>query len=209
MFRNRTEAGILLAERLAKFKGENGIVLAVPRGGVPVAYQVAKELNMPLEVILTKKIGHPNNKEFAIGAASLHDYFVVPHSGVSSDYVEQELQRIRKRLREMQLAFMGKNKPEDLRGKTVIVVDDGIATGNTLLGTIRLLKKREPAKIIIAVPVAADTSVRKLEREADEVVAVLMPSDLYGIGAYYRDFSQLSDDDVIEYLKDFNKSEKV
>ena len=127
MFRNRTEAGILLAERLAKFKGENGIVLAVPRGGVPVAYQVAKELNMPLEVILTKKIGHPNNKEFAIGAASLHDYFVVPHSGVSSDYVEQELQRIRKRLREMQLAFMGKNKPEDLRGKTVIVVDDGIA----------------------------------------------------------------------------------
>lgn len=199
----------MLAERLAKFKGENGIVLAVPRGGVPVAYQVAKELNMPLEVILTKKIGHPNNKEFAIGAASLHDYFVVPHSGVSSDYVEQELQRIRKRLREMQLAFMGKNKPEDLRGKTVIVVDDGIATGNTLLGTIRLLKKREPAKIIIAVPVAADTSVRKLEREADEVVAVLMPSDLYGIGAYYRDFSQLSDDDVIEYLKDFNKSEKV
>ncbi len=199
----------MLAERLAKFKGENGIVLAVPRGGVPVAYQVAKELNMPLEVILTKKIGHPNNKEFAIGAASLHDYFVVPHSGVSRDYVEQELQRIRKRLREMQLAFMGKNKPEDLRGKTVIVVDDGIATGNTLLGTIRLLKKREPAKIIIAVPVAADTSVRKLEREADEVVAVLMPSDLYGIGAYYRDFSQLSDDDVIEYLKDFNKSEKV
>ncbi|MBP9097608.1 MAG: phosphoribosyltransferase, partial [Ferruginibacter sp.] len=132
MFRNRMEAGLMLAARLQKYKDKAGVILAVPRGGVPVAYAVAKELGLPVQLILTKKIGHPLNKEYAIGAAGLSDYFVIPHENVTDEYIEAELVRIRTRLREMQKLFMGNKVPLSLEGKTVIVVDDGIATGNTL-----------------------------------------------------------------------------
>ena len=150
MFRDRTERGLLLAEKLKKFKNDPGVVLAVPRGGVPIAYFVARELGFPIEVILTKKIGHPANKEYAIGAASLNDYFVIPHEYVTNEYIQHELVQIRSKLREMYKKFMGDKEPESLNGRTVIVVDDGIATGNTLLGTIQVLKKSNPGKIIIA-----------------------------------------------------------
>ncbi len=200
MFRDRQEAGLLLAGLLKKFKNDDGVVLAVPRGGVPLAYFVARELGFPLEVILTKKIGHPANKEYAIGAASLTDYFVVPHEYVTNDYIEHELVQIRRKLKEMYKRFMGDKEPQSLEGKTVIVVDDGIATGNTLLGTIQVLKKSEPGKIIIAVPVASENAVEKLSREVDEVIAVLVPEEFYGVGAFYEDFSQVSDEEVIFYL---------
>src|SRR6188474_514256 len=130
MFRDRIEAGILLAKKLKKYKNDKGIVLAVPRGGVPVAYAVARELNFPIELVLTKKIGHPGNKEYAIGAASLSDYFIVPHEEVSEEYIQKELLDIRRRLKEMHRKFMGDREPESLEGKTIIVIDDGIATGN-------------------------------------------------------------------------------
>src|ERR1035437_9003013 len=121
MFRDRLEAGLLLAAKLKMYKNDPGVVLAVPRGGVPVAYEVARELGFPVEVILTKKIGHPSNKEYAIGAASLTDYFVVPHENVSVEYIDRELKTIRSRLKEMYKKFMGDKQPENLEGKTVIV----------------------------------------------------------------------------------------
>ncbi len=196
MFRNRMEAGLILAARLQKYKDKEGVLLAVPRGGVPVAYAVAKELRLPVQLILTKKIGHPLNKEYAIGAAGLSDYFVIPHENVTDEYIEEELTRIRTRLREMQKLFMGNKEPLSLEGKTVIVVDDGIATGNTLLGTINLLRKSKPGKIVIGVPVASGKAIEKLSEVADEVVAVLVPDEFYGVGAFYEDFQQVSDEEV-------------
>lgn len=209
MFRDRLEAGLLLAAKLKKYKNDPGIVLAVPRGGMPVAYAVARELGFPVEVILTKKIGHPMNKEYAIGAASLTDHFVVPHEGVTEEYIEQELQRIRGRLKEMHTRFMGDKEPEKLEGKTVIVIDDGIATGNTLLGTVNVLRKSNPGKIVIGVPVASESAVQKLEKEVDEVVAVLIPEDFYGVGAFYEDFEQVSDEEVLFYLDKLKELKKA
>ncbi len=204
-FRDRTEAGLLLAEKLRKYKGKQGVVLAVPRGGVPVAYEVARELELPLELILTKKIGHPMNKEYAIGAASLSDHFVIPHEQVSDEYIQAELGRIRRKLREMYTTFMGDREPEPLTGKTVIVIDDGIATGNTLMGTIQVLRKSDPGRIIIAVPVASPQAVEKLSKKVDEMVVLFAPEAFYGVGAFYEDFSQVSDEEVLEYLDKWKK----
>ena len=209
MFRDRIEAGLLLAAKLKKYKNDAGIVLAVPRGGVPVAYSVAMELGFPIEVILTKKIGHPMNKEYAIGAASLTDHFIIPHDDVSDQYVERELQHIRARLREMYKRFMGDKEPESLEGKTVIVIDDGIATGNTVLGTVNVLRKSKPAKIVIGVPVASRSAVQKLSKEVDEVVAVLIPDEFYGVGAFYEDFEQVSDEEVMFYLDKLRELRKA
>lgn len=209
MFRDRKEAGFLLALKLKKYKDEPGIVLAVPRGGVPVAYEVAKELGFPIEVILTKKIGHPMNKEYAIGAASLSGYFILPHENVSEQYIQQEVKSIRSRLKEMYKIFMGDREPENLEGKTVIIIDDGIATGNTLLGTVNLLRKSNPAKIIIGVPVASESAVQKLSKEVDEVVAVLIPEEFYGVGAFYENFEQVSDKEVMFYLNKLRELRKA
>ena len=209
MFRDRKEAGFLLALKLKKYKDEPGIVLAVPRGGVPVAYEVAKELGFPIEVILTKKIGHPMNKEYAIGAASLSGYFILPHENVSEQYIQQEVKSIRSRLKEMYKIFMGDKEPENLKGKTVIVIDDGIATGNTLMGTVNVLRKSNPGKIVIGVPVASKSAVQKLSKEVDEVVAVIIPEEFYGVGAFYEDFEQVSDEEVMFYLDKLRELRKA
>ena len=200
MFTDRLEAGRLLAEKLKKYQGQPRVILAVPRGGVPVAYAVAKELGLPLDLILTKKIGHPVNREYAIGAVSLTDAFVIPHRGVSQFYIDGEIKTIRERLKEMYRKFMGDKEPEPLSGKTVIVIDDGIATGNTLLGTISMLRKNNPAKIVIAVPVASASAVEKLSEVADDLVILHIPEEFYGVGAFYENFDQVSDEEVIFYL---------
>ncbi|MGZ8559068.1 MAG: phosphoribosyltransferase [Chitinophagaceae bacterium] len=209
MFRDRIEAGEFLAAKLKKYKNNPGVVLAVPRGGVPVAYVVAREMGFPIEVILTKKIGHPMNKEYAIGAASLTDHFVVPHDDVSQEYIEQELQRVRFRLKEMYKRFMGDKEPEKLEGKTVIVIDDGIATGNTLMGTVNVLRKSNPGKIVIGVPVASKSAMQKLSKEVDEVVAVMIPEEFYGVAAFYEDFQQVSDEEVMFYLDKLRELRKA
>jgi predicted phosphoribosyltransferase len=208
MFTDRIEAGRLLARKLENYRGQSGVILAVPRGGVPVAYVVAKELGLPLDLILTKKIGHPVNREYAIGAVSLTDDFVVPHPGVSQFYIDREVKTIRERLKEMYRKFMGDKEPESLAGKTVIVIDDGIATGNTLLGTINMLRKSKPAKIVIAVPVASDSAIQLLSEVADELVVVLIPEEFYGVGAFYENFEQVTDEQVIYYLDKLRRKMK-
>jgi predicted phosphoribosyltransferase len=209
MFQNRSEAGMLLASKLRKYENMPGVLLAVPRGGVPVAYEVAKELNMPLEVILVKKLGHPLNKEYAIGAVSLNDMFVIPHEDVTDFYIQKQIEKIRHRLLEMQKRFMGEKEPENIRGKTIIIIDDGVATGNTLLATIRLLKKEKPAKIVIAVPVISKSAAQKISLEADELIAVLIPETFYGVGEFYDDFTQVSDDEVVDYLQKLRQLKQV
>lgn len=181
----------------------------MPRGGVPVAYAVAKELGFPIEVILTKKIGHPINKEYAIGAASLTDYFIEPHDDITEFYIKQEVERIRTRLKEMYKRFMGDREPESLEGRTVIVIDDGIATGNTLMGTVNVLRKSKPGKIVIGVPVASKSAIQKLSKEVDEVVALLIPEEFYGVGAFYEDFEQVSDEEVMLYLDKLRELRKA
>ena len=191
--------------QIKKYKNDPGIILAVPRGGIPVAYSVAKELGFPIELSLAKKIGHPGNKEYAIGAASLTDYFMVPDENVLEEYVNEEVKKIRLRLNEMQQKFMGDSMPEDLEGKTVIVIDDGIATGNTLLATINVLRKSNPGKIIIGAPVASESAVERLSYEVDEVVAVLIPDSFYGVAAFYEDFAQGTDEEAILLLDELRK----
>jgi predicted phosphoribosyltransferase len=200
MFKDRLEAGHLLADKLKNYKSCDGVVLAVPRGGIPVASVIAKELFLPIEVILTKKIGHPNNKEYAIGAVSLTDYFVVPHQNISEKYIEQEVEKIRERLHEMKKLFVGHKPITNIKNKIIILVDDGVATGNTLLGTVRVLKKNNPKKIIIAVPVASESAVKKLSAEVDEIVTNLIPNEFYGVGSFYENFEQLEDEEVLYYL---------
>ena len=190
----------MLATRLRKYKNIPGVLLAVPRGGVPVAYEIAKELNIPLEVIMVKKLGHPNNKEYAIGAVGLKDSFVLPHENVTQYYIESEIINIRERLKEMQEKFLGNKEPEDLSGKTVIVVDDGVATGNTLLGTIQVLRKAHPYKLVLAVPVASQSAIEKLQPHVDELIVLLCPESFRSVGMFYSDFSEVSDNDVVDYL---------
>lgn len=205
IFRDRIEAGVQLAQRLRKFQENESIVLAVPRGGVPVAYAVVTSLGLPLDIIFTKKIGHPLNSEYAIGAASLTEYFVVPHENVSETYILNEVKNIRQRLKEMYAKFMGDREPEDIKNKTVIVIDDGIATGNTILGTVNLLRKEKPKKIIIAAPVASKNAVQKLSKFVDEIVTVFIPEEFYGVGAFYQNFEPVSDSEVMMYMEGLKK----
>ena len=200
MFQNREEAGTLLAAKLKNYINENSIVMAVPRGGVPVAYGLVKAIGLPVELVLTKKIGHPMNKEYAIGAASLTDYFIIPHENVTEEYIQEELMRVRKKLKEMNAMLLEGKEPENLQGKTVIVIDDGIATGNTLLGTVSVLRKSKPGKIIIAVPVASKSAVEMLSKEVDEMVVLMIPTAFFGVGAFYVDFNQVTDEEVMYYL---------
>ncbi|RFS20652.1 phosphoribosyltransferase [Chitinophaga silvatica] len=205
MFRNRIEAGHQLVPLLEKYKHQNGIVLAVPRGGVPIAYIVASELQLPLSLTLTKKIGHPDNEEYAIGAVSLTASYIVPHPDVSEDYIQKTIKKVRSRLAEMQRLYLGDRALQPVTGKIVIIIDDGVATGSTLLATIKMLRKEKPEKIVVAVPVASESAYQLLQLAADEVIVLQIPEYFFGVGAFYNDFSEVSDEEVIKYM---HKSEK-
>lgn len=206
MFKDRYEAAMLLAKKLEKYKNKNGIILAVPRGGVPIGYYIAKELDLPLEIILSKKIGHPHNPEYAIGSVSLHGKIINENlTDVSMDYINKEADRILVGLKEKFKLYMGNRKATDLKDKTVIVVDDGIATGNTILATLEMLKTSNPKEIIIAIPVSPPDTARKLSKLVDEFICLDTPEDFMGVGQFYRNFSQVSDEEVIKFLDDASK----
>ncbi|TWF34836.1 putative phosphoribosyltransferase [Chitinophaga polysaccharea] len=207
MFSNRITAGIQLAPLLDKYKGQNAIVLGVPRGGVPIAYIIAQTLQLPLSLTLTKKIGHPDNEEYAVGAVSLTDSYIVPHENVSDAYLQKTIRNARARLAEMQRLYLGNQPPAYVTGKIVIIVDDGIATGNTLLATIKMLRKKHPEKIVVAAPIASKAAYELLRRTADEVTVLYIPEIFIGVGAFYDDFSEVSDQEVIKYLRAAKNSE--
>jgi putative phosphoribosyl transferase len=197
MYSDRIEAGHVLAGALQKFQQEKVLILAVPRGGIPVAFVVAREFGFPLDLLLTKKIGHPLNPEYAIGAVSLSDSIIVPHQGVTEKYLRDETAHIRSQLRSMYAKFMGDKEPEKLTGKTVIVIDDGVATGNTLIGTINMLKKEHPQKIIIAVPVATLKAVNKLSSVVHQVICPEIPYGFTGVSNFYDNFEPVTDEEVL------------
>jgi len=204
ILKDRIEAGMLLSDKLMKYQNTNTVVLAVPRGGVPVGYVIAKRLNLPLDIVLSKKIPHPLNKEFAIGAVSMDSMTLDEHLNIPENYIEEEIIRLRKSLQEKYKLYMGNREPIDIKGKNVIVVDDGIATGNTLLASIEMLRKRNPSKIIVAVPVIPNDTVAKFQKKADELIYLMAPMYFRGVGGFYEEFEQVEDEEVIRQLSDAN-----
>ena len=208
MFKDRIDAGTQLADKLLEFKSQNVVVLAIPRGGLPLGAIVAKALNALLDVALTKKIGHPSNKEYAIGAVSLENIILSDAVGVTKGYIEEETTRLRKKLKERHNQYYKNNVPQNIKDKTVIIVDDGIATGNTILVTIELVKMQNPNKIIVAIPVAPPSTVRKLENspEIDEVICLETPYNFHAVGQFYEEFYQVSDQEAIQLLEESRQS---
>ena len=204
-FKDRLDAAARLMPFLKKYQNQKGVVLAVPRGGVPIAYHIAKNLNLPLELVLIKKIGHPMNEEYAIGAVGLEGEVLDDFTDIPKAYIESEVVRIRALLQERYKKFMGNRKPLSLENKTVIIVDDGIATGNTMLAAIRMMRYQRPGKIVVAVPVAPPQTAEKIKREVDELVCLYSPPDFGGVGQFYDDFEQVSDEEVIGLLQEIYK----
>ena len=217
-FRDRVDAGQQLAKALASYKQQNPVVLALPRGGVPVAAEIAAALDAPLDLILVRKIGVPFQPELAMGAAvDGRDPVVVRNENViriagieESEFAtarDHELVEIERRRK----LYLGERPHPELKDQTVIVVDDGIATGATTRAALRAIRMREPRKLVLAVPVAPTQTLRDLRNEADEIVC-LEDYEIFGaIGVYYKDFSQVADEEVIETLKRFpvSKLEQV
>lgn len=202
ILKNRKEAGLLLSEKLKKYQDSDTVILAVPRGGVPVGFEIAQKLNLPLDIILSKKIPHPLNNEFAIGAISLDSIIVDENLNIPNHYIKDEIDRLRKLLKNKYEVYRGKQEPYDITGKNVIVVDDGIATGNTLLASIAMLRKKNPKKIIIAVPVIPYDRVNVFEEKADEFVYLIASKYFRAVGQFYEEFDQVDDEEVINLLKE-------
>jgi predicted phosphoribosyltransferase len=199
-FHNRIDAAHQLIPLLEKFKQEACVVLAVPRGGVPIGYEIAAHFRFPLDILLAKKIGHPASSELAIGAVSLEDAVIDDRHGITDSYIQGEIMKIRQRLMERQKKFLGDRQPVSLKGKTVIITDDGIATGHTLLAAIKLIRTQQPKKIVIAVPVAPIRAAQKIQTVVDDFICLHTPYDFFGVGQFYHDFSQVSDEEVISLL---------
>ena len=202
MFSDRIDAGLKLSEALSKYKGEDVVVIAIPRGGLPVAAVVAKALEAPLDVALSKKIGHPHHKEYAIGAVSLENRVLSDVTHISKSYLEEETERIREKLRERQKQYYQDRSPSSLTGKTVILVDDGVATGITIMATAELVQLQKPAKTIAAIPVAPPSAVEMMHDapDIDEVVCLLKPHHFFAVGQFYERFGQVSDNEAIALL---------
>ena len=205
MFLNRVEAANLLAEKLTPYKNnEEVVIVTIPRGGVPMGYEISKILNVPLEIVLSKKIGHPFNKEYAIGAVTIENV-ILNHvaSEVSEEYIHDETERIRDLLKQRIDWYYGEKKPMDLKDKIVILVDDGIATGNTMISSIQLIELQKPIKIIVALPVAPPSTLKKIKEmeEVDEVICLSTPANFQAVGQFYKEFYQVNDQEVIDLLK--------
>ena len=208
-FSDRYDAAMQLAPLLEKYKKEKGVILAVPRGGVPIGYYLAKYLDFPLDLLMTKKLGHPGNEEFAIGAVSLEGSIVEETTGVQEQYIREETRRISEQLKERYIKFMGNKEPVDIKGKIIIVVDDGVATGRTILSTIKILRNKEPRKIVVAVPVASEEAADRIREVVDDFICLHTPYPFYGVGRFYADFTQVEDEDVLLLLNELNTRGKV
>ncbi len=206
-FRDRTEAGQTLAAMLTAYANRSDVlVLALPRGGVAVGYEVARALHVPLDVLVVRKLGVPGEEELAIGAIAtgniriLNDD-VVRSLNISDDVIDRVAAREQKELERRERLYRNNRPAYDVRGRTVLLVDDGIATGATMFAAIKVLKQQQLAHIIVAVPVAPPSTCRELVEEGIEVVCVMQPESFYGVGFWYEQFPQLSDDEIVGLLE--------
>jgi putative phosphoribosyl transferase len=206
IFTNRTEAGQELARHLSKYTNRSdAIVLGVPRGGVPVAFQIATALRAPLDAFVLRKLGVPRYEELAFGAIGsggvrVLDPEIIEVFGLSQLDIELVTAVEKQELKRRERAYRGGRPPLDVRGFIVILVDDGIATGSSIQAAIRALRQMKPARIVIATPVAPASTCSRLRFDVDELVCMEMPEDFYGVGQFYGDFSQVSDEEVTELL---------
>lgn len=207
IFKDRSDAGRQLAEQLASLKDQpNVIVLGIPRGGVVVAAQVARALNAPLDVFLAHKLGAPFNPELAIGAITstgeiLLDDLLVRELQISNQDIEHEAEHQRQEIERRMQTYRHHQPPLDVQNKTVVLIDDGVATGSTVLASLRALRQQQPAKLILAIPVGPADTVRRLASECDQVVVLDAPELFWAVGRFYLQFGQTSDEEVIELLR--------
>ncbi|QSQ25448.1 phosphoribosyltransferase [Pyxidicoccus parkwayensis] len=205
-FLDRYEGGRVLAGLLSRYEHQpDTLVLALPRGGVPVAYEVAKALGAPLDVFLVRKLGAPSHEELAMGAIAsggvrVINREVVEELGVTREQIDATAEREGRELRRREERYRDGRPPPDVRGHTVILVDDGLATGTTMRAAVAALRQQGPARIVVAVPVGAVESCEDLAAEADEVLCARGPEPFYAVGLWYRDFAQTSDEEVRELL---------
>jgi predicted phosphoribosyltransferase len=206
VFSDRVHAGQLLADALMKYANRDDvIVLGLPRGGVPLAYEVAKKLHAPLDVIVVRKLGVPGYEELAMGAIASGGVQVVHHAvmrsmGIAGTAFEAEAAAQLKELHRRELAYRGHTGAPEVEGKIVILVDDGIATGSTIRAAVQALRQQHPKRLIIAVPTAAPDTCAGLSPKVDELIALVMPEDFRAVGQWYEDFSQTSDAEVRHLL---------
>lgn len=212
---DRKEAGIVLAKHLKDYVNQlNAIVLALPRGGVPVAYEVAKALSIPLDVFVVRKLGVPGHEELAMGAVASGGTVIFNEQLMSQLNLEQSsidavLQSEQKELVRRERLYRGDCPFPELSGKTIILVDDGIATGSTMQAAVKALRKHKPASIIIAVPVAAYATCEEMATLVDKIICPLRPINFYAVGLWYEQFSQTADSEVIELLEKSNSTRKT
>jgi len=206
-FKNRTEAGRLLAEKLKPYANRpDTLVLALPRGGVPVAYEVARALNAPLDIFLVRKLGLPGHEELAMGAIATGGVRVLNSEVVQSLHIPDRMidavsAAEQEELSRRERAYRGNRPPIDVRGRTVILIDDGLATGSTMRAAVAALKQRQPARIVVAVPIAPPETCDELRDDVDEVVCAVTPEPFYAVGLWYEDFSQTTDQEVRTLLE--------
>jgi len=204
--KDRTEGGRLLADKLAAYADRpDVIVLALPRGGVPVAFEIARALHAPLDVFLVRKLGVPGHEELAMGAIAsggvrvLNEY-VVRELHITPEEIDRVARREGQELARRERVYRGKRPLPDVRGHTVILVDDGLATGSTMRAAVAALKQQQPGRIIVAVPIAAPATCDELRAEVDEVVCARTPEPFYAIGMWYDDFPQETDEEIRHLL---------
>jgi putative phosphoribosyl transferase len=209
IFSNRTEAGIKLTQALSKYKDQKGvIVLGLPRGGIPVAYEVAKGLNADMDVFVVRKVGAPYNEEFAIGAVAQDggvylDRETIKMLRIPDEVVKKIVDKKLKEVNERVKRFTGGFSHPEIKGKTFILVDDGVATGATMKAAIEVLRQKQPKSLVVAIPVSPPSTVLELRDMADEVVCLYEDGGFMAVGQYYSDFAQVEDDEVVQILKKF------
>jgi len=207
LFRDRTEAGQTLAEILAPYANRDDVlVLALPRGGVPVAFEVATSLNAPLDVFLVRKLGVPGHEELAMGAIATGDIRVLNQGVVTElripeSVIEKVAEREKRELKRRERYYRGDRPAPDVKAKKVILVDDGLATGSTMYAAVTALREQQPSRIIVAVPAAAPATCDAFRAVVDEIVCAVTPEPFYAVGAWYDDFSQTTDEEVRDLLQ--------
>jgi len=207
VFNDRFEAGRMLADKLKKYKGK-AIVLAIPRGGVEVGYALAKQLSCPLDIVISKKVPYPGQPELAIGAVcndvvSLDEPLITAQN-ISSSYVKEEIDKLKATIKNRYKELTGKSKFPVLKGRIVIITDDGIATGHTFFAAVDFVNSKKPRSVIAAIPVGPPENLETVKEKVDELVAIEKPEFFMAVGEFYRDFEQLTDEAVVSYLKKAN-----
>lgn len=212
IFKDRRDAGKQLAKELVKYKGQDdAIVLGLPRGGVPVAFEVAESLKLPLDVFIVRKLGVPGQPELAMGAIAsggiqvLNDS-VVRRAGISESQIDDVAQQEREELKKREKAYRGARPDIDLQGKTVLLVDDGLATGASMRAAISALREHNPDKIIVAVPTAPPDTCQEFEPDVDQIICLRTPTPFWGVGGSYQNFSQTTNEEVRELLNQANQT---